>query len=31
MGLMAAYELESEVTFFKRFFRNVVTEEGLRA
>jgi hypothetical protein len=31
MGLMAAHELESEAVFFKRFFRNVVTEEGLRA
>jgi hypothetical protein len=30
-GLMAAYELESEIAFFKRFFRNVVTDEGLRA
>jgi hypothetical protein len=31
MGLMAAHELESEAVFFKRFFGNVVTEEGLRA
>jgi len=30
MGLMAAYELESEIAFFKRFFTNVAEyEHGL--